>query len=258
MKYTARKGLVSAAAAAMMSIAAPAWAGSDLVIQADDTELKFVGCEVNQPLVEGTIVIRNSGDSAANLREASDLFRSFVAIYNPENIDLIEKDTKRTQMEPREQRAIKISVGAGKVKKGRNYNAFPEEATSGFPTDEDWLTKPKKYEAQIKKVQQFLKDRGYAISKVDAKWGSSSKSALKAFQNQVGINATGNWSEQTGFKIAELMGATAVSAPKNIVDAQGRTKITMFAVVDPYNLIEESNENNNILALTGYVPGCEK
>ncbi|MDX2309384.1 MAG: peptidoglycan-binding protein [Hyphomicrobium sp.] len=258
MKYTARKSLVGAAAAAMMSIAAPAWAAPDLIIQQVDTDLKFVGCEVNQPLVEGTIVIRNNGDSEANLREASDLFRSFVAIYNPENIDLIEKDTKRTKMEPKEQRSITISMGGGKVKKGRNYNAFPEEASSGFPTDKDWLTNRSKYEVQIKKVQQFLKDRGYAISKIDGKWGSSSKSALKAFQSQVGLSATGDWSEATGMKIAELGGGAPTATLKNIVDSQGRTKITVFAVVDPYNLIEESNENNNILALTGYVPGCEK
>lgn len=40
---------------------------------------------------------------------------------------------------------------------------------------------------------------------------------------------------------------------KNEKDEQGRTKITVFAVVDPYNLIDETNERNNLLSCTGYL-----
>lgn len=261
MKYSARVSLASAGATALlvMSYAASAVAAPDLVIQKSDTDLKFVSCELGEPLVEGTIVIRNSGDTDANLREASDFFRSFVAVYNPENIDLIEKDTKRTKMEPKEQRSISISVGRGKVKKGRSYNAYAVTSTTGYPSDPEWLTNRDKYENEIKEVQQFLKNRGYSIPKIDGVWGSGSKKALRNFQDQVGLAGKGEWNEATAQKITELSGkgGSSSSTIVNEKDKQGRTKITVFAVVDPYNLIEESNENNNILPLIGYVPDCD-
>ncbi|CFW97421.1 exported protein of unknown function [Candidatus Filomicrobium marinum] len=222
-----------------------AHAAPDLVIQKSDSEVKFVGCEEGQPLATGRLVIRNEGDSDANLRGANELFRSFVAVYVPENIDLIEKDTKRTKMEPREQRAIEFTLGAGKVKKGRNYNALPNGDSSS-------AADPAKDAKLARDIQAFLKSRGYVVS-VDGDWGAGSKRALKSFQENQKLKATGEWNAETQAAIEKLTGVAAGMTVDNVKDAQGRTRITIFAVVDPYNLIDESNERNNIVTYTGYL-----
>lgn len=237
----ARGGLLAAATL----VAQVAHAAPDLVIQKSDSEVKFVGCEEGQPLATGRLVIRNEGDSDANLRGANELFRSFVAIYVPENIDLIEKDTKRTKMEPREQRAIEFTLGAGKVKKGRNYNALPngDSGSGGDPTEDATLARD---------IQAFLKSRGYVVT-VDGDWGAGSRRALRAFQENQGLKATGEWNAETQSAVEKLTGVAAGVEVENVKDDQGRTRITIFAVVDPYNLIDESNERNNIVTYTGYL-----
>lgn len=238
------------AAISFAALTQAAQATPDLVIQASDSRVEFVGCEEGQPLAKGRIVIRNEGDSEANLRGANEFFRSFVAVYVPENIDLIDKDTKRSKIEPGEQRAIEFSLGQGKVKRGRNYNGFDgAQSGSGLPTDENALTEDKDL-ATI--VQQFLKDRAYSIT-VDGDWGPGSKRALAAFQKSAGLPGEGEWNAATAEKIGELAPGSESSGPQNIKDDQGRTKITIFAVVDPYNLISEKNERNNLLSYTGYL-----
>jgi len=239
---------VSAVAAVGVAVTAGgASAAPDLIIQKSDSEMNFISCEENQPLVEGRIVLRNEGDSDANLRSVDDFFRSFIAVYVPENIDLIDKDTKRTKLQPLEQRTINVSVGKGKVKAGRNYNAF-NISTVGSGYSDDALED----EDFAKEVQAFLKSRGYALS-VDGDWGSGSKRALASFQRNLGLAGGGEWNEATAKQIAKLSGGTASVKYENIKDDQGRTKITVFAVVDPYNLIEESNEMNNVVAYEGYL-----
>ncbi|MEQ8824999.1 MAG: peptidoglycan-binding protein [Filomicrobium sp.] len=238
------------AAATVTAFSQAAIAEPDLVIQAADSKVEFVGCEKGQPLATGRIVIRNEGDSQANLRGAGEFFRSFVAVYVPENIDLIDKDTKRSKIEPGEQRAVEFSLGRNKEKRGRNYNGFNvAETGAGLPTDADALKKDKDL-AEL--VQQFLKDRAYSIT-VDGDWGPGSKRALAAFQRGAGLPGNGDWNEATAEKIISLQPGSEKSDAQNVKDEQGRTKITIFAVVDPYNLIDETNERNNLLSYTGYL-----
>jgi hypothetical protein len=239
----------------------------DLVIQTSDSEVVFKSCDQASALAEGRIVIRNEGNGDANLRSADDFFRSFVAVYQPENIDLIAKDTKRTKVEPGEQRAIQFSLGAGAVKKGRNYNANPGvtgPAAGGYPTEAEWFKNTAKYKDQIVQLQKFLISRGYFLGKTgpakdgaDGKWGGASTNALKNFQGVVGLAQTGTWNDDTARKVVELSGNTTKPVFQNVKDGQGRTRINLYAVVDPYNLIDESNETNNIVTYTGYL-ACDK
>jgi hypothetical protein len=127
-RWVLKSAVAMSAAVGVSAFSNAAQAEPDLVIQAADSKVEFVGCEEGQPLAEGRIVIRNEGDSVANLRGANEFFRSFVAVYVPENIDLIDKDTRRSKIEPGEQRAITFSLGKDKVKKGRNYNGFAVSA----------------------------------------------------------------------------------------------------------------------------------
>ncbi|MDX2288077.1 MAG: peptidoglycan-binding protein [Hyphomicrobiaceae bacterium] len=256
-------GYASASGTMLFALAMTATAASaapDLVIQAADSKVEFKSCEDGQPLAEGRIVIRNEGDSEANLRSADDFFRSFVAVYVPENIDLIDKDTKRTKIEPGEQRAITFTIGKDAKKKSRNYHAFASGgAAGGFPTEKDWLKNTAKYKDQIISVQKLLVSRGYFLGNsgpekdgADGNWGRASSTALKNFQNVQKLKATGEWNEETAKAIAALTGGTKPKV-ENIKNDKGETQITLFAVVDPYNLIDESNERNNILAYTGFL-----
>jgi Putative peptidoglycan binding domain len=245
------KALMGMGAAASVAVfAQAARAEPDLVIQAADSKVEFVGCEKGQALAEGRIVIRNEGDTAANLRGAGEFFRSFVAVYVPENIDLIDKDTKRSKIEPGEQRAVTFSLGRNKVKRGRSYNGFEAGATGGaLPTNPDAL----EYDDELARdIQQFLKDRAYSVS-VDGDWGRGSKRALAAFQRSVGLPGNGDWNQETAEKITSLNPSSGGGGPQNVKDDEGRTKVTVFAVVDPYNLIDETNERNNLLSYSGYL-----
>lgn len=232
----------------LLGLSVQAFASPDLVINKDDSKIDFISCEQSQPLVEGRIVIRNEGSSDANLRSAKDFFRSFVAVYVPENIDLIDKDSKRTKLEPREQRTVRISVGKGKKKAGRNYNAF-RAASGGGSFDPDILEDDEVYAS---KIQAFLKSRGYAVA-VDGDWGAGSRRALKAFQANLGLDATGEWDEDTASRIEKLAGVSSTVEYTNVKNEDGETRIRVFAVVDPYNLIAESNEQNNVVAYEGYL-----
>lgn len=151
-------------------------------------------------------------------------------------------------MEPREQRAIEFTLGAGKVKKGRNYNSLPNAAANGS-TDPNIMKADLKF---ARDIQGFLKSRGYAVT-VDGDWGAGSKRALKAFQENQSLKATGEWDAETQAAIDKIRGGATGLTIENVKDEQGRTRVTVFAVVDPYNLIDESNERNNIITYTGYL-----
>lgn len=249
-RWVLKSAVAMSAAVGVSAFSNAAQAEPDLVIQTADSKVEFVGCEEGQALAEGRIVIRNEGDSVANLRGANEFFRSFVAVYVPENIDLIDKDTRRSKIEPGEQRAITFSLGKDKVKKGRNYNGFAVASSGGgLPIDNDAL---KADEGFAELVQQFLKDRGYNVT-VDGDWGSGSQRALRLFQRSTGLPGDGDWNSETAEKISALLPKSNAVEVVNEKDDQGRTKITIFAVVDPYNLIDETNERNNIQAYTGYL-----
>lgn len=58
---------------------------------------------------------------------------------------------------------------------------------------------------EVKKFQQFLKDRGHLKGKVDGSFGPMTKAALKAFQKENGLSADGIFGAKTLKKINDLM-----------------------------------------------------
>jgi len=139
-------------------------------------------------------------------------------------------------------------MGKGAVKTGRNYNGFSGGAVGSLPSDADALNDD---EDLARIVQQFLRDRAYSVS-VDGDWGPGSKRALAAFQRTQDLPGNGSWNEETAEKLASLIPDLKPSSG-NIKNDNGETQITVFAVVDPYNLIDESNESNNLLKYTGWL-----
>jgi peptidoglycan hydrolase-like protein with peptidoglycan-binding domain len=49
----------------------------------------------------------------------------------------------------------------------------------------------------LRKVQQSLNDQGYDAGKVDGKWGPRTEAAVKKFQGDHGIEASGHIDAQT-------------------------------------------------------------
>lgn len=52
-------------------------------------------------------------------------------------------------------------------------------------------------ENQVIAVQKALKDRGYSIGSIDGKWGNRSRRELKRFQQDNGLQATGEFNRKT-------------------------------------------------------------
>ncbi|MEO1544785.1 MAG: CARDB domain-containing protein, partial [Pseudomonadota bacterium] len=54
-------------------------------------------------------------------------------------------------------------------------------------------------------------------------------------------------------QIEKLAGVSSTVEYTNVKNDNGETRIRVFAVVDPYNLISESNEKNNVVSYEGYL-----
>lgn len=120
----------------------------------------------------------------------------------------------------------------------------PGRRVGSLPTNPDALD----YDDDLARdIQQFLTDRAYSVA-VDGDRGRGTKRALAAFQRSVGLPGNGDWNKETAEKIASLNPTSGGGGPQNVKDDEGRTKITVFAVVDPHNLIDETNECNNLLS----------
>lgn len=76
----------------------------------------------------------------------------------------------------------------------------------------------------VRQVQQKLKDQGFDVGQVDGIWGPQTAEALKDFQNQQGLEATGDLSQSTLIALGIGMDggdATAAGQPGAAQDATG-------------------------------------
>ena len=82
--------------------ASPAIAQPDLIINQKDSRIYAGSCLTSEPLASGRIAIKNIGTQIAKL-EITETFRSMLAVWVPENIDMIAKLTDRTSLKPLDQ-----------------------------------------------------------------------------------------------------------------------------------------------------------
>jgi peptidoglycan hydrolase-like protein with peptidoglycan-binding domain len=59
----------------------------------------------------------------------------------------------------------------------------------------------------VKQAQQKLKQHGFDVGEADGTWGPKTEQALKAFQQQHGIEATGNIDQKTMSALSEQQDA---------------------------------------------------
>ncbi len=232
--------LSGALAATLTMTATAAYALPDLVINTKDSYVLAGGCSVDEPIATGRIAIKNQGEDIAQVNVAERLTRSMLVVYVPESIDMIDKRPERQKLEPYDQQGIAFRLGEGVVKRGRNFN--PVETAFKPNTGGSYASDPER----IRNIQQALLEIGFDPQGVDSQLGRNTLSAIREFQESIGELRTGRMTPSQEVRLYKKAGFTGGLG----AGAHGETKVRVFAAVDPYNLVEESNEANNSWSFT--------
>jgi hypothetical protein len=230
-------------ALASLLVPAQAFAKADLVINRADSLIRPGSCETGAALASGRIAIKNQGEDVAALGVTQRFARSMLAVYVPENIDMIDKRTEREKLDPFDQEGVEFELGVGVLKKGRVFGKPSlSQPNQSFVSQGLSATR-----ATTRAVQTALDRIGYDPGTIDGIMGPNTRSAIRDFQASIGAVRTG---VLTDSQERELLAKAGVSVDDTgpQYGAQGPTTVTIYAVVDPYNLIEEENEANNIWA----------
>ena len=234
--------------------ASPTRAAPDLIINVNDSVINAGSCDTNSPIASGRIAIKNQGDDPAALRVTERFTRSMVAVYVPESIDLIDKKTERERLDPFDQEGVEFEVGNGVVKRGRLLTP-PDLATSSRYRDRD---REREREERIDRntnrgVQRALDKLGFDPGDIDGIIGRNTRAAIRAFQESIDASQTGRLTSSQRETLFDRAGTSDTSTSDDddgggIYGAQGPVTVRLYAVVDPYNLVEESDESNNLQA----------
>ena len=219
---------------ALALISSSAWALPDLIINTADSTVSSGSCDTNEPLASGRIAIKNQGESAAALGVTTRFTQTMLAIYVPENIDMMDTKQEREKLDPYDQEGIEFEIGRDVQKRSRFFGDPSKKSASSSGS----------YSAteRILGIQKALAKLGYYEGSVDGVSGPNTRAAIQRFQSDQSASPTGRLKpaqlnllfERTGISLEHVTGAT------------GKIRIGIYAVVDPYNLIAESNEANNI------------
>lgn len=234
------RAAVLAAPAATLLWAAPAAAQQlpDLVINRADSTVASPGrCGQADLLARGRIAIKNIGEATAeaqSLREGLQL--NWLRVYNPQNPDMFADAQENIALAPFDQRGLAFQVGGGSVKRGRNF-ADPPIGIGEAPTQD--LSDSDRVRAIQSALQQLSIDPGG----IDGAYGARTKAAVMKFQEQYDFLPTGALTEEEEEVLFEESGVSPTGIDGAI---GGEVRVVIYAVVDPNNVIEESNEANNI------------
>ena len=89
----------------------------DLQVVDSETVIKPGTCGKDDPLVTGTIAIKNRGDARADRLVA----KPISAVYVPENLDIKDEDIVPNALQPLELFSTDILAGKGAMKEGRGF-----------------------------------------------------------------------------------------------------------------------------------------
>ncbi|MBU1212706.1 MAG: hypothetical protein KJ587_15750 [Alphaproteobacteria bacterium] len=236
--YTRMAGLAGSALAVIAASTSAATALPDLVINTKDSYYQAGGCSKDQPIATGRVAIKNQGSDTADVNVADRLTRSMLVVYVPENIDMIDKRPERQKLEPFDQQGIAFSVGDGITKRGRNFGAPAANTVSNSNYESSAIS--------VQSIQRALLEVGFDPKGVDGVLGGNSRSAIRDFQASIGAARTGTLSLGQQDELFKKSGVSATDG----TGAQGETTVTVYVAVDPYNIVEESNEANNLWSFT--------
>ncbi len=97
--------------------AIPAGPGPDIVIVDSETIIEAGGCGPEDPLIKGTIAIKNRGNARADRL----LAKPISAVYLPENLDIKDEDIVPNALQPNELFSTDILAGKGAMKDNRGF-----------------------------------------------------------------------------------------------------------------------------------------
>lgn len=240
-KFARGAALTGAVAASISLVPASAFALPDLVINTADSYVQAGGCSKEQPIATGRIAIKNQGTDVADVNVAERLTRSMLVVYVPESIDIIDKRPERSKLQPLDQQGIEFNLGEGKDKRGRNFTApLASVANSSYQTSVQAGETDR-----IRSIQNALLDLGFNPQGVDGVIGGNTRSAIRDYQGSLGDARTGTLTPSQELELFKKSGVTVGSG----TGAQGLTKVLIYIAVDPYNIVEETNEANNLWAV---------
>ena len=229
--------------AALTAGSAPSWALSDLIINVEDSRIQPGSCDESSPLVTGRIAIKNQGEDAAALKVTERFTRSLLAVYVPENIDMIDKKSQNRKLDPFDQEGIAFEIGSGIVKKGRQFG--PPSATS-IHDDQASSRKKRGDRQRVTAIQRALDKIGFDPGTIDGVIGPNSRTAIRDFQESIGAVRTATLTDSQVRILFDKAGNGTSTSSGSTYGAHGEVEVTIYAVVDPYNLVQESNEANNL------------
>ncbi len=262
------------------AVAGPAAAEPDLLIVQEESVVTAGGCGVDEPLARASIVIKNAGESSARAVGGivNMLAKSLVLVYVPEYPDLRGRAFELALLGPRDQESIEVVVGLGKVKEGR-FTELASLAPNATPTVADRPGTPElDLDAPLalnelttrerKAVQEALKKLGYYKGAIDGVFGGGVERAVKRFQDALDAAETGvltigqtlELDRRSGVYLS--IGAVGFeSAPRAVsetprpepIDGKRVYRVTLYAVVDPHNVVPESDERNNLVKFPIFV-----
>ncbi len=248
----------------------------DLVIT-NDSRIPLQGsCKKGEALWKGTIAIKNIGTGPAqfggsaaavleNLGQAKESEDWTLVVYVPQNIDLLDRKRLTSPLAPLDQKGIGIEIGTNKIKRCRFFNKPPKidyanRRFSRYDDDDD-----DEYDVvrrRVKALQIFLiewRDDSLPKYGVDGSYGSETSRALRAYYRakdlEVSPYAEGNTISIKGLdRVLDELGVEDYSTSSSKICTTGArsddVNVTVYAVVDPYNQIEELNEANNSATFT--------
>lgn len=243
----ARQALAFSALCAAVIVAPQyAFAEADLVINRRDSIIRAGSCETSAPLASGRIAIKNQGEDTAALGVTQRFARTMLAVYVPENIDMVDKRTEREKLDPFDQEGVEFELGAGILKKGRAFGRpLPGRGRprQSFRPDVERVGRQRNFA-----IQRALDKVGFDPGTIDGILGPNTRDAIRQYQRDIGALATGSLTERQIDGLLQKAGIEPGTDVGYSTGAQGPTIVTVYAVVDPYNLIPESDEANNIWA----------
>lgn len=244
-----RAGLGGAAAAVVLALGSTAASAlPDLVINTSDSVIQAGGCSKDEPLVTGRVAIKNQGTDTADVNVAERLTRSMLVVYVPENIDMIDKRPERSKLEPFDQQGIAFELARGIVKRGRNFTA-PDATEYAYTTSSSSSAYYDSDTDRVKAIQSALLEIGFDPQGIDGQIGTRTRTAIRDFQESIGETRTGVLTLSQERLLYEKAGVSDGSS-STVGGAHGETKVRVYVSVDPYNLVEESNEANNLWSFT--------
>lgn len=227
---TTIKSLAVAAGVACLSAGSALAADlPNLFIIEEESTIQFVGCEANQPMFKGIIAVKNDGGGRAKRLVVTPL----LAVYVPTALDIKDEVRWLNSFAPGEIQTKDFSAGKGTVKKGRNFTPQVTRISNFNP-------------GSVEFQQKALFVLGYGPKDFDGVKGPITRGAIKKFQKAIKHDQTGTLSREETYILVRRASQGLIEA--GIFKTEVRDNpVTVYAVVDPYNKIQEIDETDNIM-----------